>query len=208
MAKGKYAARRKGPGVSSKLITVLLSLVLVLTGVIGGTVAWLIAESKPVVNTFTYGDVNIALTETDTGLDTDLDANTNTYKMIPGQEIDKDPVVTVIKGSESMWLFVKLEASENFDDFITYDMADGWISLTGEEGVYYREVKADQVTDDDLEVHVIKEDKVTVPEDVTKEQLNALTEATYPKLTITAYAVQRDGIDSVADAWEKVTANP
>ena len=31
--------------------------------------------------------------------------------------------------------------------------------------------------------------------------MNALTEATYPKLTFTAYAVQQANVDTVADAW-------
>ena len=31
-----------------------------------------------------------------------------------------------------------------------------------------------------------------------------IKDATAPKLTFTAYAVQRDGIDNVTDAWAKV----
>ncbi len=68
-------------GVSSKMLIVLLALVLMIGCAVGGTVAWLTAKTDSVVNTFTYGDINIELTET-TGKD---------YKIIPGVDIAKDP---------------------------------------------------------------------------------------------------------------------
>ena len=86
MAKGKYAAKHAGR-VNMKPLALIMALVLTLGGVIGGTVAWLIATPDPVVNTFTYGDINIDLDETDTKLDDDNDPNTNEYEMMPGQSI-------------------------------------------------------------------------------------------------------------------------
>ena len=206
MAKGKYSGR-----INMKLVALILALVLTLGGVIGGTVAWLIAAPAPVVNTFTYGDINIELDETDTGLDGDNDDNTNQYKMIPGEKITKDPVVTVLKGSEAMYLFVKLEKSANFDTFMEYTMAENWYPLTDVDGVYYRWITAEAVADENMEIHVIANDTVTVKESVTKEMLNALdapgAAATYPTLTVTAYAVQEAGSDTAAEAWAKVIAN-
>ena len=108
MAKEKSTAR-----FNAKVIALVLTIVLTLGGVIGGTVAWLIATPDPVVNTFTYGDINIELDETDTGLDDDDKDTTNQYEMMPGLEIAKDPTVTVKAGSEHNWLFVKLDKSEN-----------------------------------------------------------------------------------------------
>lgn len=198
MNQKKTSARRFG---TKSMITVI-ACALVLCGVIGGTVAWLIAETPPVVNTFTYGDINIELDETDT--DDDGDPNTNSYNMLPGNSIAKDPKVTVIKGSEDCWVFVKLAKSDNFDDFMTYEIAEGWTEL--EEGVYYREYAKNE--DADTEYFVLKDNQVLVNGDVTKEQLNALNadgEQNYPTLTVTAYAVQADAdldaIDSAADAW-------
>lgn len=206
MARGKYSpkptARR-----SMKPMVLILVLMLLLGGVIGGTVAWLIANTDPVVNTFTYGDINIELDETDTN-DGDNNPNTNEYEMIPGQTITKDPVITVKEGSEAMWLFVKLDKSvdPDFDDFMTYTMAGGWTALSGVDGVYYREVSETEVEADDKEFGVIMNHTITVKEDVTKTQLNSLV--SYPTLTVTAYAVQRAGIDTVAQAWAKAsTAN-
>ncbi len=187
-----------------KLAVMLASLALVLCTVIGGTLAWLVTETDPVVNTFTYGNINITLKETDTNKDGDNDPNTNTYPMVPGHTITKDPKVTFMANSEDAWLFVKLEKANDFDKFMTYEMADGWTKLDNVDGVYYREVsKAAQ----DAEFTVIKDDTVTVKGEVTKEMLNALDAngaSNYPKLTVTAYAVQRDNnVATATDAWAK-----
>ena len=42
---------------------------------------------------------------------------------------------------------------------------------------------------------------VTVSENLTKDEIKNITSK--PTLTFTAYAVQKDGIDDVATAWEK-----
>lgn len=184
----------------------IVSAVVFLSSVFGGTLAWLITKTDPVINTFTYGDVNITITETDTK-DGDDDPNTNTYDMVPGGEIAKDPYVTVKEGSENCWLFVKLEKSiepSSFDAFMEFTIAEGWIALEGVEGVYYREVDE---KDEPQGYYVIKDNTVNVKGEVTKEMLNALTE--YPTLSITAYAVQRDStidaIDTAEEAWELVS---
>lgn len=173
-----------------KLLALCLVVVLAAVAAIGGTIAWLTAQTAPVVNTFTVGDINIDLAET-----------AEDFKMVPGGTVAKDPHVTVKAGSEECWLFVKVEASENLDTFITYAIADGWTLLDGVPGVYYREVPASET---DTVFQVLAGDKVTVRETVTKEMMNGLTEETYPTLTFTAYAVQKDNIDTAADAWEKV----
>ena len=198
--------------ISVKVLVIALVVIMLATGIIGGTLAWLVDQTDSVVNTFTYGDINIDLEETPTP-DDDDNPDTNEYEMIPGEDVVKDPKVTVKEDSKANWLFVKLEKSENFDDFMEYEMAAGWIPLKdaqGEviEGVYYREVaKAEK----NVEFAVIKDNKVTVKGDVTKEMLNALDadgKSDYPKLVVTAYAVQRDAdieaINTAAEAWALV----
>lgn len=182
-----HANRRS---VSSKAFAAVLALVLVLGCALGGTVAWLVAKSDPVVNTFTYGDINIALTET-TGED---------YTIIPGVDIAKDPKVTVKADSEACWLFVKVEEDGTFAaDKVTYSVANGWTALTGQPGVYYREVGA--VTAD-TDFYVLKDNVVKVSDRLTKEDIKDIT--TQPTLTFTAYAVQKDGIADAATAWSKI----
>ena len=182
-----HANRRS---VSSKAFAAVLALVLVLGCALGGTVAWLVAKSDPVVNTFTYGDININLEET-TG---------SSYKIIPGVDIAKDPKVTVEADSEACWLFVKVEETGTFvDGKVTYSVADGWTALTGQPGVYYREVGA--VTAD-TDFYVLKDNVVKVSDTLTKEDIKGIT--TQPTLTFTAYAVQKDGIADAATAWSKI----
>lgn len=200
--KGQYCKQRKR-SAGSKLVLMLLAVTFVLCGIIGGTVAWLIADTDPVVNTFTYGDINITLEETDADGDGNPDANE--YPMVPGNAIEKDPKVTVLANSENAWLFVKLEKSANFDDFMTYEIADGWTALDGVTGVYYRTVNK---ATSDAEFIILKDNTVNVKGEVTKEMLNALDAngaSNYPTLTVTAYAVQRDSnITTAADAWAKI----
>lgn len=183
-----HANRRS---VSSKAFAAVLALVLVLGCALGGTVAWLVAKSDPVVNTFTYGDININLEET-TG---------SSYKIIPGVDIAKDPKVTVEANSEACWLFVKVEETGTFvDGKVTYSIADGWTALTGQPGVYYREVGA--VTAD-TDFYVLKDNVVKVSDTLTKEDIKDIP--TGPTLTFTAYAVQKDGIADAATAWSKIS---
>lgn len=194
----KNHANRRSVGM--KTFVAMLALVLVIGCAVGGTVAWLTAQTEPVVNTFTYGDINIDLTETN-----------ETYKMVPGYDIHKDPRATVLAGSEECFLFVKLEKSANFGDYMTYEIADGWTALEGVDGVYYREVKTAEM---DKDYSVLKGDKVTVKDTVTKEQMNALDNGTAvkPTLTITAYASQlykSAGVKfTAADAWANVNPTP
>lgn len=183
-----HANRRS---VSSKAFAAVLALALVLGCALGGTVAWLVAKSDPVVNTFTYGDININLEET-TG---------SSYKIIPGVDIAKDPKVTVEADSEACWLFVKVDEVGTFvADKVTYSVADGWTALTGQPGVYYREVGA--VTAD-TDFYVLKDNVVKVSDTLTKEDIKDIT--TRPTLTFTAYAVQKDGIADAATAWSKIS---
>ena len=201
----KKANRRRSVGM--KTFVAMLALVLVIGCAVGGTVAWLVSSTNAVVNTFTYGDINITLTET-TG---------NAYKIIPGVDINKDPKVTVKKDSEACWLFVKVEEKGTFvDDKVTYSIATGWTRGDGTNipaNVYYREVNA--VTAD-TSFYVLKGNTeypngvVTVSEDLTKAEVNSITAENQPKLTFTAYAVQRDGIADVDTAWTKAnpTTNP
>ena len=193
----------------SKIVVAIISLLSICSFVIGTSVAWLTSKTEDLVNTFTYGDINIKLDETDTN-DGDENINTNEYKMLPGNEITKDPKVTVIATSENSYLFVKLTKSENFDNFMTFEIAEGWTLLEGTTDVYYREVTK---SDKDQEFIVLKDNKVKVKEEVTKAMLNELDKdgkKDYPTLTITAYAVQRDGkieaIDTPAEAWAIASA--
>lgn len=196
--------------MKKKMIVAIVALVLAIVCAVGGTLAWLSMRTDAIVNTFTYGDINITLTETDSREDGDSDVLTNSYKMVPGNKIAKDPKVKVAEGSEDCWLFVEIKKSGNYDTYLEdYAVADGWIALTGFDGVYYREAKAKD------EFYVLKGEVggeyangyVQVRKSVTKAQMEDIkTPVMQPTLTFTAYAVQKANVDSAAKAWE--IANP
>ena len=184
----------------TKLAVVLLAVVLLIGCTAGATLAWLMDSTPAVVNTFTYGDINIDLTET-TG---------NDYTIIPGTEEAKDPKVTVKAKSEDCWVFVKIVEENNTAaadlDYVTWAIAADWTKLDGVEGVYYREYTT-SATDTDYKV--LANDKVTYSGELTKAMLNALDAngtANYPTLTFTAYAVQAEAATTAAEAW--AIANP
>lgn len=184
--------RKEPRRISGKLLVALLAVVLAIGCAVGGTVAWLVTSTATVTNTFTYGNINIKLGES-TGSD---------YKIIPGVNINKDPKVTVKKDSEACWLFVEVKEEGTFvANKVTYSIDDGWTQGDGTKiptNVYYRSVDAVKANTD---FAVLKDNKIYVSEELSKSDIQSIT--SQPKLTFTAYAVQRDGIDDAATAWAK-----
>lgn len=205
MKRGKYEAPYVPKRNSSKkALAMLLSLVLVIGCVAGGTLAWLTATSNEVNNVFTTSDIGVTLEESD-------DLN---LKMVPGWTIRKDPKATVTAGSEDCYLFVKVEKSANFDDFMTYAIAEGWTELPDTDGVYYMVFDSqDNANENEMGTaySVLKNDQVKVLDEVKKEDMNALTEDTQPNLSFIAYAVQLYGENgtkfTAAEAWAMVNGN-
>lgn len=188
--------------VSIKIAALIAAIVLVIGCTAGGTVAWLVSKPDPIVNVFTVGNINATLTETKTA-----------FKIVPGVDIDKDPVATVKANSEDCYLFMQ-PTEENWPKFKTteagsttrkveYEITDGWIELTPLHGVYYCEVTKN---DKDQVFHVLKNDKVTVSNTLTKEEADAIQKADAPKLTVAVYAVQKEGMGSAAEAWAAANA--
>lgn len=186
--------------MSIKIAALIAAIVLVIGCTAGGTVAWLVSKPDPIVNVFTVGNINAELTETKTE-----------FKIVPGVVIAKDPVATVEANSEDCYLFVQL-TEENWPAFtetdkttrkVKYEIAGGWKELKSENGVYvyYREVTK---SDTDQTFQVLKDNKVTVSNTLTKENADAITGD--PKLTVAVYAVQKEGMGSAAEAWKTATA--
>ena len=167
-------------------IWLIITAVLLAAVGVGVTVALLVASSKPVVNTFTIGGVNITLTET-----------TTEYKLTPGATVAKDPTVTVLANSEKSWLFVKVEKEQDFDAYCTYELQNGWTALEGHSGIYYQLVEK---SSENQAFPVLKNNCVLVKDTLTEEQLNAIT--ANPTLTVTAYAIQDDGLGTATAAWQ------
>lgn len=195
--------------VSTQVFVSLLALVLVMGVAVGGTIAWLTAETAPVVNTFTVGDINITLTET-WNTDTDGDEVNDAWsaQLIPGFTYKKDPVVTVKANSVDCYLFVKFEESEGLSDYLTYTSnleGNGWTQ--GREfdipsNVWYRIVNT---SDADQSWEMLANNQVSVSDTLTKDDM---PESGDLSLTYTAYACQlyqSNGTTfEVDDAWDTV----
>lgn len=188
-----------------RIALTLCVMFVVLAASIGGTVAWLTDKTGTIENTFTAGDIDITLTETGTD-----NVDKKNYTFVPGDTLSKDPKVTVEAGSEACWLFVKVEEGNNFSDFMSYNIADGWTKGDGTNipaNVYYREVDAATGTAG-VSYYVLKGNTenpngfVTVKDSVTKELIaNKNAAINKPTLTFTAYAVQKANVDTVEAAW-------
>lgn len=180
--------------MKKKTVALLMAVVMLFGVTVGGTLAWLKAETTEVKNTFTPSDIGLTLTET-----------TTDYQMVPGNKIAKDPVVKVDADSEDCWLFVKIEKSSNYGTYLEeYSVRSPWVKL--QDGVYYIEgAKAND------EYYVLAGEGtaelangfVTVKTSVTKADMEAITDAaSQPTLTFTAYAVQSANVTDAATAWQ------
>lgn len=180
--------------VNKKLLVVTIVALILAVSCVVGTFAYLTRVTDPVVNTFVSGNIILTLEETDDG---DGDEQNNDYTMIPGQTIEKDPVVTVGAGSEDCYVYVKIEESADFDttNVFTYAVADGWTLLDGTTNIYSREYTGDA----EAEYAVIKDNAIIISEDASSTDMENANEAT---LTITAYAVQKAAGANAKAAWD------
>ncbi len=189
---------------NTKLFCAALALVLVFGAVVGGTLAWLLDSTAPVVNTFTVGNIVIALDETNVDGESEF---ANSYKMIPGDTIAKDPKVTVKAGSEAAYVFVKIDEANSLDTFVSYTVASPWQALDDVDGVYYIDQTTLIEATEDVVYPVITDNQVTV-NSVTEAQMAALRadDAALPSMTFTAYAIQKANIGTAAEAWTNLQA--
>ena len=206
--------------MKKKLMTVL-ALVLVIAMSVAGTYAYL-TSADTVVNTFTVGDVKIKLDEAKANPDGSLvqgaaRVDANSYKLLPGHTYNKDPMVTVLSGSESSYIkmtvtFTKaaeLDAifaptgADLTSIFNGYDSTN-WIYKGNTEDTtantrtyefWYKEAVAAPTADVALDALF---DQIKAPDSLTNSDLNNLKDL---KITVNAYAIQADGFATAEAAW-------
>lgn len=192
--------------MKKKILTTLALIVcavLLVVGSVAGTIAYLTSIDE-VKNTFTVGNVKITLDESkvtpDGVKDGDSRVKENKYHLIPGHTYVKDPVVHVTANSEKCYVFVKLVNGLNgivSDPTIENQiLGKGWTALDGVAGVYYQVVEKSE-SQTDLPVFA----GFTVNNNVGNDELAAYNNKT---IEVTAYAVQFDGMQNVAAAWNAV----
>lgn len=177
-----------------KPLLVICCMMVLIAVSVSATLAYF-TDSDSVANTFTVGKVYISLDEKDTddstqGKDRD---QANKYHLIPGLQYAKDPTVHVEAGSESCWLFVKVENGIKDIEATTLPIETqmttfGWKKLDGVENVYYQaHTKASTVKD-----YVVFQSFEIKGDDVTNAMIAKYAQK---EIKITAYAVQLPGFD-------------
>lgn len=210
---------RKTRSAMRRMLFTLALVLVVAVASVGGTIAWLTATTDTVTNTFTTANIDIGLTETWNAKENESSTENDTWraKLVPGKEYAKDPKVTVNAGSEACWLFVHVAEANNTintnDKVVSYTVRTGedeWTAVEGHTGFFYRTVNAATAAAGDS-YYVLTGDTtnpngfVKINENLTKTQEEAFG-ANTPTITVTAAAVQQDGINTVADAWSKLPA--
>lgn len=189
----------------SKALLMTLCAVLLVAASVLGTMAYLTSQDS-VKNTFSIGKIAITLDEAQVDADGKALENvdrvkTNNYKLMPGHAYDKDPTVHVKKDSEDAYIFVKVEngisafeAEKTIAKQITTD--NGWTDLPGVANVYYKEYTKDATQD----VNLVVFSNFTIADGA--EKITGWNNATNANITITAYAIQKDGFNDAKAAWD------
>ena len=210
----------------SKALLLILCTVLLISGTVLGTLAYL-TDRDQVVNTFTVGNVQIELDEVEVTPDgipvQDKDGNTirteegNEYHLIPGQTYVKDPTVTVLAGSEASYVRMMVtincisELKAIFgDDFLPQNYVEGWDNEiwscvgTTDNGdntltyeFRYHNIVDSFTSEDDLMLEPLFT-KFTVPGEITGEQLATIADL---KIDVMGHAIQAATFTSADDAW-------
>jgi len=212
--------------MKKKTVALLMVLTLLVGGIVGGTMAWLFDKTDSVTNTFVVGNIGeLSLSEDTTA--TGANYKDGKYLITPGVDIVKNPVVTYTPATEGngilnvdAYVFVKVEFGANSDwakngktyesDFLTWSMADAWIQLDGQENVYYQVIEEENLTSADVTMPVIRNDTITVSDEITKDDIAGTTGNIVDpdSITFTAYAIQKDAMTDAAEAWQTLLENP
>lgn len=181
---------------AKKVLLLALCAILLVGATIAGTVAYLTSQ-KTVTNTFTVGKVSITLTEDKinvqtgeklTGSEAGTTDKLQNIELVPGREIEKNPVITVSNDSEECYLFVKIE--NGLTSAGTINGMEDWVlvdtTLNTDTVKYYR-YKTTANAGDEIDVFTSFTCNATIT-----EYDAALDGAT---IVITAYAIQAENLN-------------
>ena len=209
-----------------KTLMMVLSLVLVAVLSIGGTIAYL-SSTAEVKNNIAVGSIAITMDESkvDENGQPDKSADrvlSNDYKIMPGGQYVKDPVIHVDEDSEECYVFVKVEnplkpiikSNKGALGLTGYDTIENqmtakvnvgvpvlgpfvptWKLVDGTENIYqyYKTVEGGV----DLQVF----SGFYIDKDV-----NNLSDYAGAEITVTAYAIQAENVSAKTAAQEAVAA--
>ena len=207
--------------MKKKILLVGLLVVLVAAVSVGLTVAYL-TSADTVTNTFTVGDVEIALdeaavNENGEAIEGAARVKANTYKLIPGHTYVKDPTVTVKAGSAESYvrMLVTVTNSSAFDAVLpNADLRAIFGGYDDSKWTYVKNTEnADNTRTYEFRYHTTvtaSADKaleplftgITVPGTLNNDQLKTLQGA---QIIVEAEAIQADSFDNADAAWAAFT---
>lgn len=210
--------------MKKKLTLVVTCIVLVAAMVIGGTLAYF-TDSKTATNTFTMGNVNIKLDETDIKNPEGDRVTSNAYDVYPGEVVTKDPIVhntgkngAYIRATVNVYNWMNLVAAyyPNFKETFPNDGYKAALNLlVGELGEGWSVV--DVVAGDTFTIgqfdakFVLKYDGVLAAGADTTAMFQTVTipagidnanASSFQSVKVVAQAIQADGFDT----WEAAFA--
>ena len=196
----------------NKKLLVLVALFLAVFAV-GGTLAYLTDTTEEKTNTFTFGKVDISLSEPTW----DTTGKTAAADMAPGVEVDKDPTIKVETNSKNAFVFAKVTiptgtagGEDDQELFTVGTLGTGWTEVTSTLGITTKGVHVYAYGTTSAMTSVAKD--TTLPAIFSKIKANAnLTETEIPNyqtdrkadVVVNAYAIQAEGLGATTPvaAW-------
>ena len=194
--------------MKKKIVSLALAVCLIAIAAVG-TLAYFTDKTETKVNTFTFGNVNITLTEPEWK---------QPETVQPGQTYAKDPTITNV-GANDAWVRMDVTVSDwaafkalavkyadmndltnMFKGFKSYEWTLAGVTENGNDtatyAYYYNTKLAKNATATLFE-------SVAIPSYLTAADMNTLQGSF--DISVTAYAVQAEGFDTAAAAFADVT---
>lgn len=180
------------------LLMMALSLCLVAVVAVGGTLAYLSDSAESVTNTFTFGEIEVTLSENEpknlgnASASTNINGGYDYVNVVPGQKLDKEPTISV-NTSVDAYVFARVNVGDNL---ALGEITLGWTKVSGTDNVWYQAVSGD----DDAQSLGTLFNYVTV--DNVKVNGDSATPApTLGTVKIEVAAVQQASFDDVQAAY-------
>lgn len=200
--------------MKKKIIAISAAIAILAIAVVGGSLAWF-TSSAEVTNTFTVGNVSITLDEAKVDVNgkkipDDQEGagrgNANSYRIVPGAVLDKDPTVWINAGSESCLVYVLIQ--NGLDSAATLNINSDWVAVGGTYTGLYK-------YKDTVPAATAKTPLPSVFTTVTIAGATldnaALSKLANKQIVVKAYAIQSaniEGQNTAQMAWAAMTASP
>lgn len=193
--------------MKKKITAIFLCVALVAIAIVGASLAYF-TDTKTAENTFTMGNVQIKLDETNVNDPTGDRVTSNTYNTYPGAVVTKDPIVHNT-GKNAAYIRAKVEVKgwetnrEKYPNYVAGELKDSLKYLIDVLGEGWSLVSATAANED--VTFVLKYDgvlaagaKTTAMFQQVKVPAGLTNTDVFGTITVKADAIQADGFDT----WE------